>query len=185
VTSLFDEYFPEVPLVQLPAPDLGNNDLPGEYELTVTSMDPCFPNEDSSPPAATNAWLESTATKFRSLFVNDMEASVFACGGYLNRLAIPKLSIISLNTVVFSLSLTPTISPNDDPFGQFEWLEAQLKEARLSGNKVYITGHIPPVLQSFTGSLGSPLWQEHYGKNIKYLSLDASYIVCRTSPLTT
>ena len=93
VSSLVEEFFPEVPLVQLPAPDLGNNDLLGDYELNVTSFEPCFLGADGRPPQSTNAWLEATATKFRSLFVSDEEAAVFACGGYLNRMATPILLI--------------------------------------------------------------------------------------------
>lgn len=156
--------FTDVPLVQLPAPDLGNNDLPGDYDLNVTSFDPCFPQDDGQLPNSTNPWLQATATKYRKLFVDDMEAAVFACGGYLNRQALPNLSIISLNTVVFSLSHTPKVSPDKDPFGQFEWMEAQLEEAKALGNKVYLTGHIPPMLQSFTGNLGGELWQQHHCK---------------------
>ena len=36
-----------------------------------------------------------------------------------------------------------------DPFGQHAWLHVQLLNARQARDKVYITGHVPPMLQSF------------------------------------
>jgi sphingomyelin phosphodiesterase acid-like 3 len=76
----------------------------------------------------------------------------------------PSLSIIILNTVVWTLSwqkLAPEpVNAEDkiDPFGQFAWLENRLSKLRDQGKKVFVTGHIPPMLQSFTGSLGQPLY---------------------------
>lgn len=59
------------------------------------------------------------------------------------------------------MSLTPkpqSKMDQADPFGQFEWLRSQLESARVEKKKVYVTGHIPPMLQSFTGGLGNPLY---------------------------
>lgn len=71
------------------------------------------------------------------------------------------LQVIILNTIIWSMSLTPkpqSKMDQEDPFGQFQWLRSQLESARIENNKVYVTGHIPPMLQSFTGSLGNPLY---------------------------
>jgi Calcineurin-like phosphoesterase len=164
--DLFEEYFPGVPTVDLPALDFGNNDLLGDYELNVTSSEPCLPGDNGSPPPATNEWLVNVTATHSSLFVDGMEAAVFACGGYLNRLVRPNLRIISLNTIVWSVNHWPDTN-NDtllstDPFGQFAWLKVQLENARAAGEKVYLTGHVPPMLQSYTGSLGEPLIKSHY-----------------------
>ena len=169
---LFEKNFPDVPVVQLPAPDLGNNDLPGHYELEVTSSDPCFPQADGSPPPATNQFLIDMATWNKNLFVDEMEEGVFACGGYVNRQVLPNLNIISLNTVLYSLYLAPEYN-GTDPFGQFAWLKAQLENARSNETKVYITGHIPGMLQSYTGSLGEPLVKTEY--HVQYTNLVLEY----------
>lgn len=122
------------------------------------------------------------ATTYQASFVSDEEAAVFACGGYLKRLVVPNLSIINLNTVIWSLKHTPKVElAGADAFGQHAWLEAQLEEARLNGDKVYITGHIPPMLQSYTGGLGSPLWDpthlERYSATVgRYRDVVASQL---------
>ena len=38
-----------------------------------------------------------------------------------------------------------------DPFGQFQWLESRLEHYRRSGTKAFITGHIPPIIDSYSG----------------------------------
>lgn len=161
--ALFELYYPNVPIVRLPVPDLGNNDFPGDYALNVTSTTPCLPDETGQPPPATNAFLQRMAELNRAIFATPMEAAIFACGGYVNRRVLNGLSIISLNTVLWSLRLTPPLSqPTEDAFGQHAWLKAQLQDAREYGYQVYITGHIAPILQSFVATLGQPLWQPYH-----------------------
>ncbi|GMF45727.1 unnamed protein product [Phytophthora fragariaefolia] len=46
-----------------------------------------------------------------------------------------------------------------DPFEQFEWLNASLSELKSSGKLAYIVGHIPPIIDSYSGS---PMWNETY-----------------------
>jgi hypothetical protein len=165
VHALFEQYFPGVPTVDLPALDFGNNDLLGDYELNVTSSEPCLPSSsDGSPPPATNDWLVNVTATHSHLFIDDLEAAVFACGGYLNRLVRPNLRIISLNTIVWSINHIPDMNDEImmDPFGQFAWLQVQLDNARIAGDKIYLTGHVPPMLQSYTGSLGAPLMPSRY-----------------------
>jgi len=155
VYKSFVTRFPSVPLVELPSLDLGNNDFLGDYQLHVTSFEPCLvvTNEGDNDegeaaaedelvatlPKATNDWLIEVADKFRYVFVDDTEHAVFACGGYMNRRIQNKLRIISLNTVVWSLSHKPKINDTAellDPFGQMAWLQVQLDAAKKNKEKV-------------------------------------------------
>ena len=171
MTTVYDgisERFPDVPVIELPSLDLGNNDFLGDYKLNVTSYLPCLITEDDDDddapalPNATNQWLIDVADRFQNLFVDDEESSVFACGGYFNRRLREGLRLISLNTVVWCLSHTPNVDGTSDPFGEHAWLRVQLKKAKKQGEKVYITGHVPPMLQSFVNGIGNPLWQDEH-----------------------
>ena len=146
VQGLFEKYFPDTQIVELPAMDLGNNDLMGDYYLNVTSHEPCLPGDDGSLPVATNKWLQVVAEQQSYSFTTDLEKATFACGGYLNRKVNEDLHIIVLNTIIWCLKHTPVATGLDaaDPFGQFEWLVKQLSDLRDAGKRVYITGHVPP-----------------------------------------
>ena len=71
--------------------------------------------------------------------------------------------VLSVNTVIYSThhcnsgpafacendgTAEPATAPLD-PLGQFAWLTDQLLGARSKNSKVYILGHIPPVVSSF------------------------------------
>ncbi|CAL1125724.1 unnamed protein product [Cladocopium goreaui] len=71
-----------------------------------------------------------------------------------------KMSILFLNTVIYaSVKKDLHASEASDPFGQFGWLEDQLKRAVKAETKVYIAGHIPPVLSSYSST---DLWQKKF-----------------------
>ena len=172
--------FPDVPVVEFPSIDLGNNDLLGDYQLNVTSYLPCLIAEDedanntiSIPNAIQNKWLINVADRFQNLFVDDKEYAVFACGGYMNRRLREGLWLISLNTIVWTLSHKPEANATMDPFGQHAWLRVQLENAKDQGDKVYVTGHVPPMLQSFVGNPGEPLWQDEHV--VKFMETINSY----------
>ncbi|KAL7550574.1 hypothetical protein ACHAWF_013789 [Thalassiosira exigua] len=155
VTDVFEEYFPDTPLVKMPALDLGNHDLERKYALDVTSHEPCLPSNSGGVetlPVATNEWLQHLSEQQSDLFVDELEKATFACGGYMNRAINEELNIISLNTVVWSYRHKPhpkSTKLRADPFGQFAWLRTQLSDARDAGKKVFLTGHIPPVVDGF------------------------------------
>jgi len=176
VQDLFARYFPNVPVVQLPALDLGNNDLSGgDYVLNVTSHEPCLATTtttttdksdgNTSLPRATNEWLELLSVRQSRAFATDLERATFACGGYLNRRISDGdgdenngggLHVLVLNTIVLAAKHTPVPTGLDaaDPFGQFRWLEHELGDIRANGGKAYVTGHVPPMLHSLWSSLG-------------------------------
>lgn len=102
------------------------------------------------------------------------ERATVAQGGYFAREALPGLTVISLNTVVYSISHTPEPA-GDDPFGQFAWLEATLATlaaAEASGNAtaVYLVGHIPPLLDHYGYKLQ---WHSQYLQ--RYLAVVAAH----------
>jgi len=182
VQNLFKEYFPNTTVVQLPTLDLGNNDFTSDYYLKITSHKACLPTVTSLDlsrktsvelPKSTNEWLETVAKQQKSMFATELEYATFACGGYLNHAVSDKLHIIVMNTIVWDLSHKPDDGDQDDPFGQFEWLDKQLSDLRAAGNKVYLTGHIPPMLQSYTGSIGKPLYKKE--KEMKLIAIVSEY----------
>ena len=84
--------------------DLGNNDFSSDYYINVTSHEACLPTladgsgavvsinrasfgEDNQTivyPVATNEWLQTVAEQQSHMFVDELEKTTFACGGYLN-----------------------------------------------------------------------------------------------------
>jgi len=106
VNDLFAQYYPDTPVVRLPTLDLGNNDFPGDYQINVTSHEPCLPTFESDGdsgaivsterasfgaqnqtlvlPVPTNEWLQTVAEQQSYKFVDELEKATFACGGYLN-----------------------------------------------------------------------------------------------------
>ena len=189
-----------IPIVQLPSLALGNNDMPnGDYVLDVTSYEPCLVQVDEDDgdgelqlPVATNAWLKQASEIIPWAFANDVERSTFACGGYVEReIALPlsssttgstkeqqqKLRIIVLNTVVYSKKLVsdpPLADPTvDDPFGQLAWMQSRLEAARRDGVKVYLTGHIPPIQESYVYSIGHRFWNPPFV--MRYYALVKEY----------
>eukprot|EP00058_Branchiostoma_floridae_P005600 XP_002591088.1 hypothetical protein BRAFLDRAFT_69356 [Branchiostoma floridae] len=64
-------------------------------------------------------------------------------GGYYSAPLRAGLRVIGLNTnLLYGRNLVT--EGQDDPAGQFAWLEQQLEQARGNMEKVYIIGHVPP-----------------------------------------
>ena len=77
-----------------------------------------------------------------------------------------RLRLLSLSTVQYSVwfrrgspSPSPSQSGTDDPLGQFAWLILELTEARRTGSRVLIAGHIPPTVGSYRRT---QLWEDRY-----------------------
>lgn len=83
----------------------------------------------------------------------------FKKGGYGVHCITPnELYVITLNTIIYSPNHTPKMTESD-PFGQFKWLNATLLKLKLNNSKVYLVGHIPPILDSYQQK---PQWQHRY-----------------------
>ncbi|GFN93274.1 acid sphingomyelinase-like phosphodiesterase 3b, partial [Plakobranchus ocellatus] len=57
----------------------------------------------------------------------------------------PKLRLLALNTNLYYTSNKVTMQQKD-PAGQLQWMEKHLGDARAVGEKVILTGHVPPGL---------------------------------------
>ena len=134
---------------------LGNNDVFPDYAIRLD--DPTFYSEQAA-----------AAAKLCKLSA-DEEASL-ARGGYYARAARggwPR--ILSLNTDIYTTraSAPPLdIEMEPDPYGQMEWVEAELEAAARANTQVIIIGHMPPCLDYYTRQ---PNWQRGYAQ--RYWSL--------------
>jgi len=169
--------FGDVPVLELPPLDLGNNDQLDDYALDVTSYEPCLIDDSGDLPPATNEWLTYVSSLATYTFANDAEKAVFACGGYIAREIVPnELIVVVLNTIIYSKKLDsdPPIDTYDaDPFGQFSWLRSVLSTAKEENKMVYVTGHIPPIQESFVYSVGNKYWDAQYV--LRYFDLVDEY----------
>ena len=107
---------------------------------------------------------------------------MFLTGGFYEMLVSPSISLVALNTVVYSPKRTPYHDVEHDPIGQFAWLRATLQRARSEMRKcvqgraeqgearrcimerptmlrVYVTGHIAPGSSTYKDE---KLWEEAY-----------------------
>mmetsp|Transcript_11244 Transcript_11244/g.16523 ORF Transcript_11244/g.16523 Transcript_11244/m.16523 type:complete len:464 (+) Transcript_11244:206-1597(+) len=125
-------------------PCIGNNDVTPDYYLDIA-------NASETLNTLTQAFLP---------FLREEEIPTFSRGGYLARNVTDRLTILSLNTIVYSSNHNPeSQSTIKDPFDQFEWLQSQLEIARSSERAVYISGHISPSIGSYRLK---QLWRESY-----------------------
>ena len=62
---------------------------------------------------------------------DDSSRDLFRFGGYYRYNVSATLSILSLNTILYSTNRVPPADPaaDPDPYGQFQWLEKELQEA--------------------------------------------------------
>lgn len=137
VSSSIFKYHPNIPIV----PSVGNNDVVPDYYLDLEEPD---------------EMLKMVTGGLGHLLGND--TANFLKGGYYARKVSSRLTILSLNTILYSTNHQPP-STQKDPLGQFLWLVQQLRQASQSNTTVYIMGHIPPTVGSYCHT---QLWQEHY-----------------------
>ena len=97
----------------------------------------------------------------------------FNCGGFYSFSVTSKLSIVVINTILYSVRHNPLI-PNQadsyDPMGQFAWLESTLKTMQSNGNSVWIVGHIAPGYESFDMQA---MWGNGYA--VQYINVIKKY----------
>jgi len=177
VANLMREGYPR-PTPILPA--LGNNDFVQDYTIDV---------EDES-----SALLKTASDAFQDLFppssssssnFNNKIVPTFLKGGYYAKnIIVPNqnqsgsnqlgLTIIVLNTVIYSVQHQPTQTHILDPYGQFEWLNKQLLSARAEGIRIYIMGHIPPTVGSYRHN---QFWHDIYLDRYQEIIYDYNDIV--------
>ncbi len=67
---------------------------------------------------------------------------------------------------MYSVFHAPIGTSGEDPFLQFQWLRRKLTEAARSNRKVWLTGHIPPGIETYAYT---QLWHPHFVQ--EYLSI--------------
>ncbi|RHY69927.1 hypothetical protein DYB38_010094 [Aphanomyces astaci] len=133
--SMVQEYFHVKNVTAI----LGNADF-HDYEFYVTDPE----------KGGTNPTIGMVDAPWKqALSPSHFEA--FDSRGYLWYQIEPKLVVISLNTVPYSVKHKPDTKYLDDPFNQFEWLRRTLVEVQTNGSYAYIVGHIPPIIDSYGG----------------------------------
>jgi hypothetical protein len=110
-------------------PSVGNNDVFPDYYLNLEEAG------DSNPI------LNISVQGFKRFFVSQEEIDTFTHGGYFRRDVSARITILNLNTVMYSVNHQPDQTSMEDPMGQFYWMEQQLQRAAASGRVVYIVGH--------------------------------------------
>mmetsp|Transcript_93606 Transcript_93606/g.185692 ORF Transcript_93606/g.185692 Transcript_93606/m.185692 type:complete len:540 (+) Transcript_93606:48-1667(+) len=143
--------------------DTGNNDFPGDYNVTVTD-----PNYGRNPWFASLVPMllpqrvaDDHGVSQRSIGGNAQDT--FSRGGYFAEHLTANLCVLSINTAVYSKR-----HKSNDPFGQFKWLRSVMKELRAGASaagaasgqrRAIIVGHIPPVIDHYKFE---SLWEASY-----------------------
>ena len=156
LASIFAEAFPDVEIIV----SLGNNDVVPDYYLQLqqcdTSTKAMTPEDSGMLGIIYNALLGNTQgqssdniqvgeqRKGQSLL--SAEDSTYLKGGYYSRVLPDGLTVLSINTVLYSTIFGPEPLNADDPGGQFAWMRNMLINIRERGNsQAIIVGHIPPA----------------------------------------
>ena len=191
---------PNVPII----PVMGNNDFVPDYYLGPESLDH---TNTTSPKPDPETMLASATNGLKGSFLSEEEAFTFQHGGYFSRLvpldastassSTSSILVLSLNTVLYSThhesdsfieGADVMDHQFDDPYGQFKWMESQLRMAAASGlgtvadrnskddaDKtddngavstnytnivgIYLAGHLPPSIGSYRHS---QFWHDRY-----------------------
>ncbi len=171
LVALFDDAFPDVEIIV----SIGNNDIVPDYylqlpsastsNLTLTSEDSgmlgiiynaLYGNDDD---VSSDYNQLGEKRRGRSL-VSAEDSSTFLKGGYYSRVLPNGITVLSLNTVLYSSFFGPEPLDSDDPGEQFAWMRNTLMNIRERGNsQAIVVGHISPAMGSFRHS---QLWKEKY-----------------------
>jgi hypothetical protein len=144
ISKALKEAFPNIPIL----PSIGNNDVYPDYTVDLEKMG-----------SENNIILNISMEGFKVLLESEEERQSFSSGGFYARNVSHSLTIIALNTVMYSMNHLPDQTYLDDPMGQFAWLETQLNVASQAGKFVYILAHIPPTIGSYHHA---QFWHDKY-----------------------
>ncbi|KAI9238414.1 MAG: Metallo-dependent phosphatase-like protein [Podila humilis] len=121
-------------------PSIGNNDV---YPHNIM-------------PAGPNPMLQTFSILW-SEFIPAHQINTFRRGGYYSSEVVPnKVAVVALNTLYFYIhnaAVNGCTRGEDEPGAEeMDWLEAELDRLRDRGLLVYLTGHVPPEVKSYTPS---------------------------------
>jgi len=125
---------------------LGNDDSERNYFQPITTKEP------------ENTWFRLVAEQLSPSWSMSQDAvNTYAYGSYFE-VKEGNITFLSLATVMYSARHTPFVS-EEDPFGQFAWLRQKLSQAARERRRVWILGHIPPGIETFSYT---ELWHSQY-----------------------
>jgi hypothetical protein len=142
ISGVLQTFFPSTPVL----PTTGNNDFVPDYALNL------------EVEGSGNESLNISLQGFQDL-LSESEQETFSKGGYFARNISDSLTVLSLNTVMYSVNHQPDQTYLEDPMGQLAWMDSQLKMASDANRICYIVGHIPPTIGSYRHS---QFWHEQY-----------------------
>ncbi|GAM18126.1 hypothetical protein SAMD00019534_013010 [Acytostelium subglobosum LB1] len=125
--KMVQSLLPNIPFI----PSIGNNDVFPDYNVTCSDSKLQFLSQVWSP------WIPQD------------QVSSFLQMGAMAVTPIDGLTVITINTILYSVNQDRDPLTDTDPCGQFAWLEDQLDIAQSINNSVYIIGHIYPGLDPF------------------------------------
>jgi len=172
LVTIFTDAFPGVEVII----SIGNNDVVPDYYLQLqgemsNSTGLMTPEDSGMLGIIYNALSgngEEELTNFNQVgaqrrgrnLLSVGDSATFLKGGYYSRVLPDGLTILSINTVLYSSIFGPEPLNADDPGEQFTWMRNMLMNIRERGNsQAMIIGHIPPSVGSFRHS---QLWKEKY-----------------------
>ena len=171
LVSMVEIAFPGVGIIV----SIGNNDVVPDYYLQLQEEDAplgSLPNTLTPESAgmigvifkalsshANNSTTTNGKSKSRAILKADDEWTFLRGGYYSRNIHDGTLTVLSLNTVLYSTFFNPVPKNVDDPGLQFEWMRKMLTYCRQNGAQAVIVGHIPPAVGSFRHT---QLWKEGY-----------------------
>ncbi|XP_076817204.1 acid sphingomyelinase-like phosphodiesterase 3b [Clavelina lepadiformis] len=151
LTSLLKEVFPTTTIYST----LGNHDYHPKNQM----------------PVGNSTLLNGVANLWQDWFTDKNSLEMFRSNGYYSTEVTPGLCVISLNTNIWYSSNHQIDEDDNDPGGQFQWLENTLSEMKKNKEKAYVIGHIPP---GYFEIIDGYMWlTSQY--NTRYLEIVRSY----------
>ncbi|XP_069479164.1 acid sphingomyelinase-like phosphodiesterase 3b [Ambystoma mexicanum] len=151
ITNLLKEVFPGTKVY----PAIGNHDFHPKSQL----------------PPQNNSIYRRIAQFWQPWLSNDSIPTFQNCAFYsepLNKEFSGRIIVLNTNLYYDSNNQTGSM---EDPGGQFEWLEEELKYASNVGEKVYIVGHVPPGMFEMKRNKG--WFRPHFNK--RYVDIIKKY----------
>lgn len=172
LVTIFTDAFPGVEVII----SIGNNDVVPDYYLQLqgdmsNSSKLMTPEDSGMLGIIYNALSENNqeeSTTYNQVgaqrrgrnLLSVGDSATFLKGGYYSRVLPDGLTVLSINTVLYSSYFGPEPLNVEDPGEQFTWMRNALMDIRERGNsQAMIVGHIPPSMGSFRHT---QLWQEKY-----------------------
>ncbi|XP_046572573.1 acid sphingomyelinase-like phosphodiesterase 3b [Haliotis rubra] len=169
VAHIADQYTNETYVVHIlrSITDALKTAFPGVKVYATMGNHDWYPSDQY--PVISHFLYNATAELWEDWIGDASQLQNFRKGAYYTVKTIQGLRIIGLNTNLYYTSdkLTTDLT---DPAGQFAWLEEVLKNAKVAGEKVLMTAHVPPGIHV----PGKVQWfYDHY--NTRFLDISRTY----------